>query len=200
MPKRYDSPADALDVLIEGNRRFAAGVSIHPHTDAQRILQQSKSIQRPFAAVLACSDARVPVELVFDCGVGDLFVVREAGNVCGTLTAASLEYAVDVLRCQLIVVMGHSGCGAVRAACAPEPCSDTVEALLRPIREIAQSERDPPGEGPIEDRVVRANVLRSIVDLQRGSPGIARASREGRVVLAPAVYDLETGIVAWADR
>ncbi len=201
MPNRYDSPADALDVLIEGNRRFASGASMHPHADPAWVAAQGAREQHPFAAVLACSDARVPVEVIFDCGVGDLFVVREAGNVCGTLAAASLEYAVDVLHCQLIVVMGHSLCGAIAAACDDERRSDTLEALLHPIRETARSERGKPDERAFEERVIDANVRRSAWDLERASPAVCRAREDGRVAIVGGVYDLATGTVRWlGDR
>lgn len=196
MPRRYESPEEALKVLVAGNRRFAAGACVHPHMDLERVIRLSTSGQRPFAAVLACSDSRVPVEVVFDCGVGDLFVVREAGNVCGTLAAASLEFAVTILSCKLVVLMGHTRCGAVQAACSAQRQSDTVEELLRPIREMARDGAEGPDR---ESAVTHANVLRSVRDLQRSSPAVAEARRAGRVVIAPAVYDLSTGVVEWMD-
>ncbi|GJM18438.1 MAG: carbonic anhydrase [Phycisphaeraceae bacterium] len=198
----YDPNASAeetLRLLVEGNRRFASGACRHPNTDLARVIELSTSGQKPFAAVIACSDSRVPVERVFDRGVGDLFVVREAGNVCGTLAAASLEFAVTVLGCGVIVVMGHTGCGAVQAACSADRQSDTVEALLHPIRETARSERDKPGEGTLEERVTSANVMRSAWDLERASPAVADARRAGTLVIAPAVYDLSTGVVEWLE-
>ncbi len=190
---------EAFRYLVEGNERFVNGSCRHPNTDLRRVIELSTSGQKPFAAVLACSDSRVPVERVFDRGVGDLFVVREAGNVCGTLAAASLEFAVTVLGCGVVVVMGHTGCGAVQAGCSPEKCTDTVETLLAPIRETARSERDKASDESLESRVIHANVTRSIADLLRASPAVEQARREGRVVIAPAVYDLATGRVEWME-
>ena len=193
-------PDEALDLLIEGNMRFAAGECEHPHTDPDHVTRMSAAAQRPLAAVLACADSRVPVERVFDRGVGDLFVVRVAGNICDVACAASLEYAATALACPLVVVLGHTHCSAVAAACADEHRSDAVEILLEPIRQTARLERANGGEAlPIEDRVVRANVLRSIADLDRASPVVARLRREGSLVVAPAVYDLATGVVGWLE-
>lgn len=191
------SPDEALGLLIEGNMRFAQGECEHPNTDLAHVTRMSTENQRPFAAVLTCADSRVPVERVFDRGVGDLFVVRVAGNVCGIQATASLEFAVTALACPLIVILGHTRCGAVAAACSHERQSDAVERLLGPIRETARDERRREDDEPLEDRVVRANVLRSIRDFEGGSPVGARLLGEKRLVITPAVYDLATGVVNW---
>jgi len=193
-------PGEALRLLIEGNMRFARGECEHPNTDLAHVTRMSTANQRPFAAVLTCADSRVPVERVFDRGVGDLFVVRVAGNVCGASVAASLEFAVTALGCPLIVVLGHTRCGAVAAACAHERQSDAVERLLGPIRETARDEGRRGGGEALEDRVIRANVLRSIGDFTSASPVGARLVGDGRLVITPAVYDLASGVVCWLDR
>lgn len=190
---------EALALLVEGNRRFAGGRCEHPNTDLEHVTRMSTENQRPFAAVLTCADSRVPVERVFDRGVGDLFVVRVAGNVCGVSAGASLEFAVTALGCRLVVVLGHSQCGAVTAACAPERQSDAVERLLTPIRETARRVRDRAGEDALVERVIRENVTRSIRDFERTSRTVSERRRDGRLVVVPAVYDLATGVVEWLD-
>ena len=188
-------PKDSLRMLVEGNRRFASGACEHPNTDLEHVTRMSTRDQRPFAAVLTCADSRVPVERVFDRGVGDLFVVRVAGNVCETTVAASLEFAVTALACKLVVILGHTRCGAVSAACSGECQSGPVEQLLGPIRETA---REMEGE-VTEDRVIRANVRRSIKDLVATSEAVDLKARDGTVLIAPAVYDLARGTVDWLD-
>src|SRR5512143_4155712 len=104
------SPDAALAMLQDGNARFAAGKPQHPHQDKARRVQTATKGQTPFATILSCSDARAPVELLFDQGVGDLFVVRVAGNVAGVDEIASMEYAADHLHTPLLVILGHSKC------------------------------------------------------------------------------------------
>lgn len=107
----------ALELLLSGNRRFVAGVPEHPNQDATRRAELAPS-QRPFAVLLGCSDSRLAAEILLDRGLGDLFVVRTAGQVLGPEVLGSVEYGVEVLDCPLVVVLGHEGCGAVGAACA----------------------------------------------------------------------------------
>ncbi len=193
-------PREALDLLIDGNMRFASGECEHPNTDTDHVTRMSIENQRPFAAVLTCADSRVPVERVFDRGVGDLFVVRVAGNVCEIAEAASLEFAATALGCPLIVVMGHTQCGAVAAACSHERHSDVLEILLDPIRRVAREQEESGDQGePLVDRVLRANVHRSMGDLVQESPVIARLQREGALAIVPAIYDLATGVVCWLE-
>ena len=106
-----------LQQLDAGHQRFLSGHSEHPHATGERLRNLVEG-QHPFAAILSCADSRVPVELLFDAGFGDLFVVRNAGNTCTSATIASLEYAIQALDISLVLVMGHEGCGAVTAACA----------------------------------------------------------------------------------
>jgi len=113
------NPDDAIEALQRGNERFFSGQARRPETSANERRAQIMS-QTPFAVVLACSDSRVPVEVVFDQGLGDLFIVRVAGHIVDSATLGSIEYAIAHLKCQLLVVMGHEGCGAVKAAMLPE--------------------------------------------------------------------------------
>ncbi|WP_018024848.1 carbonic anhydrase [Corynebacterium ulceribovis] len=112
---RPTTPAETWQALHDGNRRFMVGESIHPHQDAQRRLELTAG-QKPHTVVLACSDSRVPVELIFDQGLGDIFVIRTAGHITDLSVLASLEFAVVSLKVNMVVVLGHESCGAVKAA------------------------------------------------------------------------------------
>ncbi|MCZ4097444.1 carbonic anhydrase [Streptomyces sp. SID13666] len=109
------SPAQALDALLTGNQRFVAGAPQHPNQDAARRAELAP-VQKPFAVLLGCSDSRLAAEIIFDQGLGDLFVVRTAGHVLGPEVLGSIEYGTSVLDCRLVVVLGHDSCGAVAAA------------------------------------------------------------------------------------
>ncbi|MFI2207955.1 carbonic anhydrase [Streptomyces sp. NPDC020192] len=111
------TPREAFELLLAGNQRFVAGAPAHPNQDATRRTEVAPS-QRPFAVLFGCSDSRLAAEIIFDRGLGDLFVVRTAGHVMGPEVIGSIEYGVDVLDCPLVVVLGHDSCGAVGAACA----------------------------------------------------------------------------------
>src|SRR5512144_592164 len=112
---RPKTPDDALNELLAGNERFVTGARIHPHQDAEHRAAVAQS-QKPFAVVFGCSDSRLAAEIIFDRGLGDLFVVRTAGHTIGTEVLGSIEYAVAVLDTPLVVVLGHNSCGAVTAA------------------------------------------------------------------------------------
>jgi carbonic anhydrase len=155
--------------------------------------------QHPCAAVVACSDSRVPVELLFDMGVGELFVVRVAGNVIGIHEAGSLEYAVEHLQVSLLLVLGHTGCGAVGSALSGDAIDGTIGALIKKIVPAAERARAQyPGiSGPA--LVLRAcieNVYQAITDLHTLSPAVKAAAESGTVTVVGALYDIETGEVA----
>ena len=187
----------ALQSLMDGNARFVAGDPRHPH-EARDWRNRLEYGQHPFAVVLGCSDSRVPPELVFDQGFGDLFVIRVAGNVVDTDVTASIEYAVDHLGTQLIVVMGHSHCGAVTA---------TLERLDNPGDEpaevIALLDRIEPAVAGLPntmaaheriDQAVRCNVERAVRRLSR-VPDLRRSLRAGKLKIVGAVFDMHTGRV-----
>ncbi len=128
------TPDEALDYLLEGNRRFVAGQADHPNQDAARRASSANS-QRPFAVLFGCSDSRVAAEIIFDRGLGDLFVVRTAGHLVGTEVLASVEYGAAVLDVPLVVVLSHDSCGAVGAALEAHESSVTPPGNLRSIVE-----------------------------------------------------------------
>ena len=178
----------ALDRLREGNRRFVAGTgSVARHVDAT-------AGQAPFAIVLGCSDSRVPVEIVFDQGVGDLFVVRVAGNVAAPSQVGSIEFAAENFGTRLVVVLGHTGCGAVRAtleSCErPTALSPGLQDIVDRIRPSVESGDDP----------VRANIRASVKELQVGSQTLGRLVQREGLLIVGAEYSLETGVVDFFDR
>ncbi len=198
---RY-TPTDALDLLMAGNVRYSSGMPEHRNTGVERIAETATG-QSPFAIVLACADSRVPAELVFDRGVGDIFVVRVAGNTSGAFQAGSIEYAVEHLGSPLIVVMGHTSCGAVGAAASGGEVHGNIGAILAPIAPaIQEAMAAAPDASPTEvaGLAVRYNVMRSMNDLIQSSPVIASGVQGGSVRMVGAVYDLSTGRVEWIGQ
>ena len=193
--------AEALDRLKAGNARFAEGKTRHAHEGADW-RKQLIADQRPFATILGCSDSRVPPELVFDQGFGDLFVIRVAGNVIGTDVVGSIQYAGRHLKTQLLVVMGHEGCGAVAATLgaidgtAQEP--RFTEALAKRI-EPGLKGLDPTLAGEARlSAAVEANVQWTMKQLA-SFPEAKKALEEKTFVLVGGVYDLKTGHVRFLD-
>ncbi len=190
----------ALAKLSEGNKRFVRGESKHPHESADYRASLAKA-QHPFATVLACSDSRVTPVLIFDQGVGDLFVIRVAGNVVDEDVAGSIEYAVDHLGTKLLLVMGHKNCGAVTAAYHSFVAHDLkerepheIESLLMRIEPALQDiEPSMPVEQQI-DWAIAKNVRLSIENLSR-FPDVRNAIDTNRLVIRGAIYDLATGEV-----
>jgi carbonic anhydrase len=186
--------------LIDGNARFVAGRLEHPNLSAER-RSETRQGQKPFAIILGCSDSRVPADLVFDTGLGDLFVVRVAGNVTDDVVIGSIEYAVEHLGSRLILVLGHEKCGAVAAAMAaaetdehlPGHIDSLVEAIDPALREMPASTRDR------LDDAVRANVRYVTDQLRHAHPILSHAVKSGELQIVGAYYDLESGRVEVID-
>lgn len=192
------SPDEAMTRLEAGNRRFVNGSTVHPRATPERVAQTAQFGQFPFASVLTCADSRVPVERVFDLGVGDVFVVRVAGNIAGAHEAGSLEFGVGALGTNLVVVMGHTKCGAVDAVARDVPLSGNLASLRGPIEPaVAQTRSAYPGaEGAeLTELAVPANAMRTVYDLLSNSSALRTAVRSGNVKIVAAVYDLQTGQV-----
>ncbi|MFG0305598.1 MAG: carbonic anhydrase [Phycisphaerales bacterium JB040] len=199
-------PEEALARLRDGNERFVSGAMRHDHQSEARRLITAAEGQHPYACVLGCSDSRVPVELLFDCGIGDVFVIRVAGNVAGpSKTAASVEFAVTQLGVPLAVVLGHTGCGAVRAALDVSAGSRSVSAQLRALIgaiepacvEARAGAHDPTSEDGLVDAAVEANVRRQLAMLRGLSPAVSSGEEAGSVLAIGAVYDMASGRVRW---
>jgi carbonic anhydrase len=194
------TPDEALERLMEGNRRFTNGKLQHNQISHERLTSLASG-QAPFAAILGCSDSRVPPELVFDQGFGDLFVLRLAGNVLDPSVAGSIQYAHLHLGVSLLVVLGHEGCGAVAATLAyklnqvehPEHIQGLVRLIEPGLKEI--DGRQAPKEQL--QAAVAANVRWTVQQIMR-APEVQRALGEGRNIrIVGAVYELATGNVRW---
>ncbi len=191
-----DVPASALsadqtlELLLAGNRRFTSGKSEHPHQTTLRRSELAKG-QAPVAIVLTCSDSRVAPELYFDQGLGDLFVIRNAGNVLNDHVLGSIEYAVEHLHVPLIIVIGHEKCGAVAAAVGGGHAPGHIASIVESISPAVASVKDLPGDKV--DHAVRANARRAADSLHKCEPFLTPAIRAGKVKVVAARYDLSTG-------
>jgi len=198
------SPAEALDRLRAGNDRFRTGGATHPRQDADA-REAVAEHQHPWALVHGCVDSRVAPELVLDQGVGDLFTTRTAGAVLDDTLVGSIEYAVgSPYAVPVIVIMGHTGCGAVTAtveALAASPSRPSapgeVHDIVREIAPVARRVASDDDEAAYVDAVVRANTVAVADALVRRSAIIRKAVDQGRTRVVPAVYDLGTGRVDW---
>lgn len=188
------TPTAALDRLRTGNRRFLAGKTLdRPLLDQVR---ETASGQFPFAAILGCIDSRIPVETVFDQGIGDVFTARVAGNVVNADLLGSLEFACKMAGAKAIVVLGHTSCGAVGGAIAGAELGKLTELLnkIRPaVERIRESMSDE--EPGFADYVSEENVRQTLATIRAGSPVLAAMEAEGEIALAGAMYDVSTGEV-----
>ncbi|MEU7524142.1 carbonic anhydrase [Saccharothrix sp. NPDC042600] len=159
------SPAEAFDLLLTGNRRFVAGSPEHPNQDAARRAEIAPG-QRPFAVLFGCSDSRLAAEIIFDRGLGDLFVVRTAGHVVGSEVLGSVEFGAEVLGCPLVVVLGHDSCGAVAAACAAVDGGATPSGFVRDVVErVTPSVLAARAAGRVQADEILAEHVRHTIDL-----------------------------------
>lgn len=201
------SALEALERLHEGNRRFVSDVRGRATLDTQTRRSELAEGQEPFAIVLGCSDSRVPAEIVFDQGLGDLFVIRVAGNIVASSQIGSVEFAAERFGTPLVVVLGHSRCGAVLA---------TLEELTRPREKQSRNLRSivdrirPSVEGLLATELrhdsetlvrhaVRANIRASANQLRHGSDVLEELVENGRVLVVGAEYSLESGVVDFFD-
>lgn len=193
-------PEAVLRELREGNQRFLAGRSIHPHNTLDWAVKTAKEGQHPRAVVLCCSDSRVSPELVFDLGLGDLFVVRVAGNVANEDEIASIEYATEHLHVPLVVVLGHSQCGAVSAVVGGGELPPAIRNLTHHIEHAMSTARShyPERQGAsLIETTVRENVGQSIRTINASGGALARQVASHEVRVEGAVYELSTGRVSW---
>jgi carbonic anhydrase len=198
---------EALDRLRDGNRRFAAGETATPSLSSAARRVALVAGQNPFAIVLGCSDSRVPAELVFDQGFGDLFVIRVAGNVVAPSQVGSVEFAASRFGTQLVVVMGHSQCGAViatleelqgRGTSQSRNLRSIVNRVRPAVETVLAGRRDQDADALLRE-AVRANVRASVNHLRRGSELLERLIEETGLLVVGAEYSLETGVVDFFD-
>ena len=193
------TPKQALDILIEGNERFINNVRVQH--DMLNVRDEIKDKQHPFASVLGCSDSRTTVELIFDQNLGDIFSVRLAGNIASRKAIGSLEFSTEYLVSKIIVVMGHSNCGAVKAACDNFHGGNIGEIvhLISPAVEeettITQKDQRNSSNNDFVEKVCFLNVQEQIKRILRYSRIIKNQVQEGKVGLVGGVYDLASGKV-----
>lgn len=192
------TPQDALRFLREGNERFLNGNTIErPWLEQIRTTAEG---QYPFAVVLGCIDSRVPVEAVFDQGIGDVFTARVAGNVINADILGSMEFACKLAGAKAIVVMGHTACGAVKGAIANAQMGNLTELVskIAPAVNTARAEDPTEGEGFV-DRVVEINIGGVLRQIRERSAVLAQMERDGEIALVGAMYDVATGEVRFLD-
>jgi carbonic anhydrase len=192
-PLDVRTPEEALRELRAGNQRFVDGKTTEPNRTMTHIRELARS-QSPFAAVLSCADSRVPVEILFDQGFGDLFVCRAAGNIVTPEIIGSLEFGTAVLGAKALLVLGHTGCGAVKATIAGDAVPGQISTLYRHIQPAV--DRTPSRE---LEEVARENVRVQVRLLRSASPVVAGLVREKKLAVTGGVYDLATGRVTMLD-
>jgi len=201
------SPAECVKMLQDGNARFVAGKSNHPHTDSKRLIQAGKENQgdHAYATVITCSDSRVPVERVFDAGVMDIFVIRVAGNVVDVDEAGSIEYGLAHVNTPVLVILGHTQCGAVTAVTnAVQGHGHALERNIPPLVDNIQPAVEraiaahPEAHGKdVVPYGIEENVYQGIQDLFMSSPASRELVKSGKVKVVGAIYDVATGNVQW---
>jgi len=187
------TPSEALARLVDGNRRYASNQMASCGANLGNLRRDTVAKQQPFAAILACADSRVPVELIFDQSIGQLFVTRLAGNIATTEIIASLEYAAAELGTSLILVMGHATCGAVKAAIANEAVPGQISALFRYMRPAIDE------AGADLAAAIKANARIQANLLRQSSPILAEHVKQNTLRVVASYYDLGTGTVTMLD-
>jgi carbonic anhydrase len=192
------APAEAVSKLKEGNGRYTGGNLQHPGQTTERRAELANS-QHPFAIILSCSDSRVPPEIVFDQGLGDLFVIRVAGNVIDDHALGSIEYSVDHLGTRLIVVLGHQSCGAVKAAketiAAKSKAPGHIQSLVTAIQPAVEAT----AKGDLE-ATIKANVRNVVQALRSSTPMLKAKVDSGELRVIGGYYNLDTGAVTFLDE
>ncbi|WP_411128071.1 carbonic anhydrase [Streptomyces sp. x-19] len=188
------APRRAFELLRAGNQRFVAGTPAHPNQDAARRAETAPA-QRPFAVLFGCSDSRLAAEVIFDRGLGDLFVVRTAGHVVGAEVLGSVEYGVEVLDCPLVVVLGHDSCGAIGAACAALETGVTPAGYIRDVVErVTPSVLAARAAGRVRPGEILAEHVGHTVDLLLNrSRALAQRVADGRAAVVGLSYRLADG-------
>lgn len=194
------SADEALAMLKAGNERYLSGERNYPHQDQSRRDKTSEHGQHPYATIIGCSDSRAPIEHIFDAGIGDLFVIRVAGNVIDTDEAGSIEYGVHHLHTPVFVVLGHTSCGAVTAVAQDADVEGNIPGLVDNIVPAVEKAREKHGQSFSEDLVntaIKNNVWQAIEDLYTISPVSKELVTKGKLKVVGAIYHLDSGKVEW---
>ena len=182
----------ALEELMDGNKRYKGTNQKYPHQTVAR-RQAIRNSQKPFAVILSCADSRVPPELIFDQGLGDLFVIRVAGHVIDDAVLASVEFAVTVLDAPLVMVLGHTQCGAVEGTVGGGELPGSLSKLAAAIQPAVASAKEQPGD--LVDNAIKTNANMTTVQLLTRSHLLKQAAAEEQVRIVAALYKLDTGAV-----
>ena len=194
-----ESADTALELLVDGNNRFVAGTVLTDDVSLSKRQTLSTKGQKPFAVIVTCSDSRVPPELVFDQGLGDLFIIRVAGNVIDSVGMGSIQYAVEHLHVPLVVVLGHEKCGAVHATIAGGELPGSLPSIAQRIQPSVDKVKTEHGESHSnDDLVIEANVDAN-VEILNNDVLLKHMIETGAVKALGAVYQLETGLVKFTD-
>lgn len=185
-----------LQKLLDGNSRFVAGTSDHPRQNLKRRAAIAEH-QTPEAIIVSCSDSRVAPEIIFDQGLGDLFVVRTAGQVIDNVALASIEYGAEHLHAPLLVVLGHKRCGAVQAAVDGGNLTGHLSSLTQPIKAAVETAKTQSGD--LLDNSVKENVHLIIKQLQNSEPILSHLVKDNKLTIVGAYYDLDTGAVSLVE-
>ena len=185
---------DPLTRLMAGNARFVAGKSVHANQDRARLTEVAKG-QKPFAMILSCADSRVPPEIHFDQGLGDLFVVRVAGNIADSHALGSLEYAAQVLGARFLMVLGHEYCGAVDAAVKGGKVGGNIDSIIDVIAPAASRAKADPDKTDLLNKAIAENVREVLSAINKRSPALTAMAAKGELKIVGARYDLDGGDV-----
>lgn len=196
------SPEEAIKILRKGNFRFVNNLKVN--RDLLELVNETKDNQWPFAAILSCMDSRTSAELIFDLGLGDIFSIRIAGNIVSEGILGSLEYATAVVGSRLIVVLGHTGCGAIKGACDNVQMGNITSVLDKiqtSVRTESSVTENRTGDNPeFVNAVARLNVQNSVNKILEQSPIIKKLVDDGKVAIVPAMYNVSTGMVIFYDE
>jgi carbonic anhydrase len=194
--EKQNNIQEPLARLKSGNEKFVSGYPLHPHETLNR-LRELKKGQDPFVVIVSCSDSRIPPELIFDQGLGDVFSIRTAGNVIGDYELGSIEYAVEHLHCLLIVVLGHENCGAIQAYAAAEKVkhNDHIQKLVDYIASEEEIKTVPDNLKFDVDVLVKTNIIHGVNLLKSSTPILKPLFDKGEIKVIGAYYDLDNGKV-----
>ncbi|OPY49674.1 MAG: carbonic anhydrase [Methanosaeta sp. PtaU1.Bin112] len=181
-------------MLMDGNERFASGNATHPHQSEER-MSELLSGQHPFAIVVGCSDSRIPPEVIFDQGMGDIFVIRTAGQVMDNVTLASIEYAAEHLNVPLVVVLGHDSCGAVTAVVKGGEVPGHLNSLVDYIQPAVDEAKAAGNEDQLLNNSIDYNVKNIVEQLSTSEPILSEAVEKGKLTIVGARYHLDSGEV-----
>ena len=200
VPSAEEVPKEQiLDFLLEGNERFAADEPLHPDQTLERLRDLNRG-QHPVAAIVSCSDSRVPPELIFDQGLGDLFVIRNAGNIVSDYEIGSVEYAVEVLGVPLVIVMGHTNCGAIGAFVDHDHdhshiYPEHIQKIIDYINAEEEEKALPRNIPNFFEKAIEANILHGVHELKKNIPNADSLMAHNKLRIIGALYDMETGKV-----